>query len=70
MVNVSGICFVLFCLCLRVSIAMPSYDDDNRLAVDKEVSFVVMSDEYIGSSWNKFNLLRVKTVKFYLIIKF
>ncbi|KAL1403122.1 hypothetical protein pipiens_005802 [Culex pipiens pipiens] len=36
MVNVSGICFVLFCLCLRVSIAMPSYDDENRLAVDKE----------------------------------
>lgn len=37
MVNVSGICFVLFCLCLRVSVAMPSYDqDESRMVMDKE----------------------------------
>ncbi|XP_055631246.1 protein PDF isoform X2 [Toxorhynchites rutilus septentrionalis] len=35
MVNVSAICFVLFCISLKICVAMPYYEED-RFSLDKD----------------------------------
>ncbi|XP_065075589.1 protein PDF [Ochlerotatus camptorhynchus] len=49
MVNVSAICFVLVCVCLKISVAMPSYDED-RMDLDKE-QYIRQVAEWLANQW-------------------